>query len=142
MKRIIDISLCILLFFLICIPVIVIITIIKITSPGPTIYWSKRIGRYNKIFYMPKFRSMSVNTPEVATDLLNEPEKYITEFGKILRKSSLDEIPQIYSIFVGDMSFIGPRPALFNQYNLIEKRNEKGKCNFSAWNQRSATHVP
>ena len=95
------------------------------TSPGPALYWSDRVGRYNKIFKMPKFRSMRVGTPAVATHLLADPKVYLTPIGSFLRKSSLDELPQLWSILVGDMSFVGPRPALFNQHDLIELRTQK-----------------
>ena len=99
---------------------------IKLTSPGPIIHWSKRIGRNGKIFMMPKFRTMIVGTPNKASHKLTKPENYITYFGKFLRLSSLDELPQIYSILIGDMSFVGPRPALFNQIDLIDLRKKMG----------------
>lgn len=101
---------------------------IKLTSKGPVIYWSKRVGRENKIFLMPKLRTMKVDTPQLATHLLNQqdPKTFLTPIGGFLRKSSLDEIPQLYSIFIGDMSLIGPRPALFNQDDLIELRTRSG----------------
>ena len=89
------------------------------TSPGPVLYWSSRIGRRNQLFQMPKFRTMKVGTPAVATHLLSDPDRYLTPIGSFLRKSSLDELPQLWSIFKGDMSFVGPRPALFNQDDLI-----------------------
>jgi len=99
---------------------------VKMTSQGKILYWSKRIGKYNTVFLMPKFRTMRTNTPEVATHLLDNPDLYITPIGKFLRICSLDELPQFYSIFVGDMSFVGPRPALFNQDDLIELRTLAG----------------
>lgn len=99
---------------------------IKLTSRGPVFYWSDRIGSNNKIFKMPKFRTMEINTPAVATHLLPNPEKYITVTGRWLRKTSLDELPQIFSVLKGDMSFVGPRPALFNQDDLAELRTSKG----------------
>ena len=99
---------------------------VRLTSAGPVFYWSDRLGRGNKIFKMPKFRSMRVGTPAVATHLLQDPEVYLTPIGSFLRKSSLDELPQLWSILKGDMSFVGPRPALFNQDDLIELRTRQG----------------
>jgi O-antigen biosynthesis protein WbqP len=96
--------------------------VIKLTSAGPVLYWSDRVGRHNKIFKMPKLRSMRIGTPVVATHLLPNPDTYLTPIGSFLRKTSLDELPQLWSILKGDMSFVGPRPALFNQHNLIELR--------------------
>jgi O-antigen biosynthesis protein WbqP len=100
--------------------------VIKLTSRGPILYWSDRVGRNNKIFRMPKFRTMKVNTPEVATHLLGSPKTHLTTFGSFLRKSSLDELPQLYSILKGDLSLVGPRPALYNQDDLVELRTERG----------------
>ena len=100
--------------------------IVLLTSPGPAIYWSDRVGQCNRIFKMPKFRTMRVDTPAVATHLLTDPEKALTPIGSFLRKSSLDELPQLWSILKGDMSFVGPRPALFNQYDLIALRTRCG----------------
>jgi len=97
-----------------------------VTSPGPAIYWSDRVGRHNRIFKMPKFRTMRIDTPAVATHLLSDPDKALTPIGSFLRRSSLDEIPQLWSILRGDMSFVGPRPALFNQYDLIALRTQYG----------------
>jgi O-antigen biosynthesis protein WbqP len=97
-----------------------------LTSRGPVLYWSDRVGRNNVIFKMPKFRSMQTNTPAVATHLLMNPDVYLTPIGSFLRKSSLDELPQLWSIIKGDMSFVGPRPALFNQHDLIELRTRSG----------------
>jgi O-antigen biosynthesis protein WbqP len=99
---------------------------VKLTSKGPALYWSNRVGRNNEIFRMPKFRSMRVDTPAVATHLLNNPDAYLTPIGPFIRKSSLDELPQLWSILIGDMSFVGPRPALYNQDDLIALRTEKG----------------
>ncbi len=99
---------------------------VRLTSPGPILYWSERVGRNNKLFKMPKFRSMFVGTPTVATHLLVDAESHLTPIGNFLRKSSMDELPQLWSILIGDMSFIGPRPALFNQYDLIELRTQLG----------------
>ena len=99
---------------------------VRATSPGPAIYWSDRVGQRNRIFKMPKFRTMRVDTPAVATHLLADPEKALTPIGSFLRRSSLDELPQLWSILKGDMSFVGPRPALFNQYDLIALRTQCG----------------
>ena len=99
---------------------------VLISSPGPAIYWSDRVGQRNRIFKMPKFRTMRVDTPAVATHLLSDPGKALTPIGSFLRRTSLDELPQLWSILKGDMSFVGPRPALFNQYDLIELRTECG----------------
>ena len=100
--------------------------LIKLTSRGPVLYWSNRSGIHNTIFRMPKFRTMHINTPPVATHLLENPEQYLTPVGPFLRKTSLDELPQLWSVLRGDMSFVGPRPALFNQHDLIELRTRKG----------------
>lgn len=126
MKRIFDLAMACVLLIVLVFPIIIIALIIKVTSEGHVLHWSKRIGVNNKIFLMPKFRTMLINTPDVATHLLNEPEKYLTAPGPFLRKYSLDEIPQLWSILKGDMSFVGPRPALFNQDDLISLRTEKG----------------
>jgi O-antigen biosynthesis protein WbqP len=99
---------------------------VRATSPGPAIYWSDRVGQRNRIFKMPKFRTMRVDTPAVATHLLADPEKALTPIGSFLRRSSLDELPQLWSILKGDMSFVGPRPALFNQYDLVALRTQCG----------------
>ena len=100
--------------------------LVILTSPGPALYWSDRVGRHNRLFKMPKFRSMRINTPAVATHLLSNPDQWLTPIGSFLRRSSLDELPQLWSILKGDMSFVGPRPALFNQDDLIKLRTEKG----------------
>jgi O-antigen biosynthesis protein WbqP len=105
---------------------VVVYLLVKCTSRGPALYWSDRVGRHNLIFKMPKFRSMKIGTPAVATHLLSDPGMYLTPVGGFLRKSSLDELPQLWSILRGDMSFVGPRPALFNQHDLIALRTEKG----------------
>ena len=107
-------------------PVLLVALAVKLSSRGPALYWSDRVGRHNRIFRMPKFRSMRVDTPAVATHLLQDPKAYLTPIGSFLRKSSLDELPQLWSILVGDMSFVGPRPALFNQDDLIALRTEQG----------------
>ena len=100
--------------------------IVKLSSKGPVLYWSERVGQYNHLFQMPKFRSMKIETPVVATHLLEHPEYALTPVGSLLRKLSLDELPQLWSILVGQMSFVGPRPALFNQADLIELRTQQG----------------
>jgi O-antigen biosynthesis protein WbqP len=105
---------------------ILIALIIKLTSPGPALYRSDRIGIRNTVFRMPKFRTMKVDTPIVATHLLRSPDRHLTPIGKVLRKYSIDELPQLFSVLNGDMSFVGPRPALYNQYDLIQLRTEKG----------------
>jgi len=107
-------------------PLLLVALAVRLSSPGPVLYWSDRVGRNNKIFRMPKFRSMQVGTPAVATHLLNNPALWLTPIGSFLRRSSLDELPQLLSIIKGDMSFVGPRPALFNQHDLIELRTQAG----------------
>nr|WP_274610769.1 sugar transferase [Rhodocyclus purpureus] len=111
---------------LLAIPFLLLAILVRLTSAGPVIYWSDRVGANNRIFRMPKFRSMRIDTPAVATHLLQNPEQWLTPIGSFLRKSSLDELPQLWSILKGDMSFVGPRPALFNQADLIALRTEKG----------------
>jgi O-antigen biosynthesis protein WbqP len=125
-KRLFDFILALLVLATLAVPLIVVALAIKLTSPGPVLYWSNRVGKDNRIFSMPKFRSMRTGTPAVATHLLTKPEQYLTSIGPFLRKSSLDEVPQLWSILVGDMSFVGPRPALFNQSDLIALRTERG----------------
>lgn len=126
MKRLFDLTLALMLSVLLALPIALIALAIRLTSAGPAVYWSNRVGRNNKIFRMPKFRSMRTDTPAVATHLLQNPEQYITPVGKFLRKTSLDELPQLWSILVGDMSFVGPRPALYNQDDLIALRTDRG----------------
>ena len=126
MKRIFDLLLAIVATFILAIPVVLVAVAVRLTSPGPALYWSDRVGRNNQIFKMPKFRSMQIDTPAVATHLLTNPGVYLTPIGSFLRKSSLDELPQLWSILIGDMSFVGPRPALFNQQDLIELRTQQG----------------
>ena len=126
MKRVFD---CVMALFLLCIlsvPMLIIAILVSVSSKGPVLYWSDRIGVNNRIFEMPKFRTMRIDTPPVATHLLQSPDSYLTPIGSFLRKFSLDELPQLCSILVGDMSFIGPRPALFNQDDLIKLRTDKG----------------
>ena len=126
MKRIFDLLLALTAAVVLAVPVLLVAMAVRLTSPGPALYWSDRVGRHNKIFKMPKFRSMQVGTPAVATHLLADPKAHLTPIGSFLRKSSLDELPQLWSILVGDMSFVGPRPALFNQHDLIALRTEHG----------------
>ena len=126
MKRIVDLLLALAAVAVLSMPVLLVARLVRLTSPGPALYWSDRVGRHNKIFKMPKFRSMRVGTPAVATHLLADPRAHLTPIGSFLRKSSLDELPQLWSILVGDMSFVGPRPALFNQHDLIELRTRLG----------------
>ena len=126
MKRVFDILLGCLAGLVLVIPVLLVAVAVRLTSKGPALYWSDRVGRNNMIFKMPKFRSMLVGTPAVATHLLGKPQAHLTPMGSFLRKSSLDELPQLWSILRGDMSFVGPRPALFNQHDLIGLRTQAG----------------
>lgn len=125
MKRLFDLVLGLMAAAVLLVPLVVVAVLVRLTSPGPALYWSDRVGRHNRIFKMPKFRSMRVGTPAVATHLLANPKAHLTPIGSFLRKSSLDELPQLWSILAGDMSFVGPRPALFNQHDLIELRTQK-----------------
>lgn len=126
MKRLFDFSLAMVLTLILLLPIAAVALAVRFTSPGPALYWSDRVGLRNRIFKMPKFRSMRIDTPAVATHLLENPGQWLTPIGSFLRKSSLDELPQLLSILKGDMSFVGPRPALFNQHDLIALRTEKG----------------
>jgi len=126
LKRIFDFTVAFSVSFFLSLPMIFVALLVKFTSPGPILYWSDRVGRNNVIFKMPKFRSMLMNTPTVATHLLQDPKSSLTPIGDFLRKSSLDELPQLLSILRGDMSLVGPRPALFNQEDLIGLRTERG----------------
>ena len=126
MKRFVDLILVVVAILFLFLPIIIITFLVKLTSKGPVLYWSDRVGKDNAIFKMPKFRSMKVGTPDVATHLLREPKQFLTPIGNCLRKYSLDELPQLWSIIKGDMSFVGPRPALFNQDDLIALRTQKG----------------
>ena len=126
MKRFFDFSMSVMAFIFLAIPMLITALAVRLTSKGPILYWSDRVGRNNVIFKMPKFRTMRTDTPAVATHLLGNPDQWLTPIGKFLRKSSLDELPQLYSIIVGDMSFVGPRPALYNQDDLIALRTETG----------------
>lgn len=126
MKRIFDFLLALFLLAALWPVMLFVGLMVRLTSPGPALHWSDRVGRHNRIFRMPKFRSMRINTPAVATHLLENPNQWLTPIGSFLRKSSLDELPQLWSIFKGDMSFVGPRPALFNQHDLIALRTKIG----------------
>lgn len=126
MKRLFDLALSLVAAVFLVLPIVAVAVAVGLTSPGPALYWSDRVGRNNRIFRMPKFRSMRIDTPAVATHLLQNPDQWLTPVGSFLRKSSLDELPQLWSILKGDMSFVGPRPALFNQDDLIALRTEKG----------------
>ncbi len=126
MKRAFDLLLAVSATMVLSLPIAMISLLVKLTSKGPVLYWSDRVGRNNLLFKMPKFRSMRVDTPAVATHLLADPFSYLTPVGSFLRKTSLDELPQLWSILKGDMSIVGPRPALFNQDDLIELRTQRG----------------
>lgn len=126
MKRLFDFATALITAMFLALPILLIAAVVRLTSPGPVLYWSDRVGRNNRIFRMPKFRSMRIDTPAVATHLLQNPEQWLTPIGSFLRKSSLDELPQLWSILRGDMSFVGPRPALFNQNDLITLRTKAG----------------
>ena len=126
LTKIIDLSLSFLLTIALSIILLVVAILIRSTSKGPSLYWSDRVGKNNKIFKMPKFRSMLIDAPTVATHLLDNPDAYLSPIGGFLRSTSLDELPQLFSVLRGDMSFVGPRPALYNQDDLISLRTEKG----------------
>ena len=126
MKRIFDLLFGVIVIVLLAAPMLLIYIAVRLSSKGPALYWSDRVGKNNKIFKMPKFRSMLTDTPAVATHLLDNPDAYLSPIGGFLRRSSLDELPQLFSVLKGDMSFIGPRPALFNQDDLIALRSKKG----------------
>lgn len=126
MKRLFDLILSFCLVLILLVPILVIVIMIRLTTIGPALYWSDRVGVDNTIFKMPKFRTMRIDTPAVATHLLSNPDAYLTPIGPFLRRSSLDELPQLWSVLKGDMSFVGPRPALFNQDDLIDLRTAKG----------------
>lgn len=125
-KRIFDLLLALFAALILLIPFVITAFMVCITSKGPILYWSQRVGKNNTLFWMPKFRSMRIGTPAVATHLLENPDALLTPIGSFIRKSSLDELPQLWSILKGDMSFVGPRPALFNQDDLISQRTEAG----------------
>jgi O-antigen biosynthesis protein WbqP len=139
MKRAFDLCAALAALVILLIPITLVALLVKLTSRGPAIYWSDRVGRHNIIFRMPKFRTMQTDTPAVATHLLANPQQFLTPIGSFLRKSSLDELPQLWSILKGDMSFVGPRPALFNQDDLISLRTSYGvdklKPGLTGWAQ-------
>ena len=126
MKRLFDLLLALIATVILALPLLIVALTVRLTSPGPVLYWSDRVGQRNRIFKMPKFRTMRIGTPAVATHLLQNPAQFLTPVGSFLRKSSLDELPQLWSILVNDMSFVGPWPALFNQDDLIALRTEHG----------------
>ena len=126
MKRSFDLAGAVVAAVCLALPILILGLAVRLTSPGPALYWSDRMGRHNRLFKMPKFRTMRIDTPVVATHLLQNPDQWLTPIGSFLRKCSLDELPQLWSILRGDMSFVGPRPALFNQHDLITLRLEKG----------------
>lgn len=126
MKRTFDIFTAVILFIFLSIPLLIIALLVRLTSKGPVMHWSDRVGVNNTIFRMPKFRTMRIETPDVATHLLEDPDRYLTPIGPLLRRFSLDEFPQLWSVLKGDMSLVGPRPALYNQHDLIEMRTKKG----------------
>jgi O-antigen biosynthesis protein WbqP len=125
LKRLFDLCLALIAACILLLPIIAVAIAVRITSKGPALYWSNRVGKNNQLFSMPKFRSMRIDTPAVATHLLGNPDRYLSPIGSFIRKTSLDELPQLWSILMGDMSFVGPRPALFNQDDLIALRTEK-----------------
>jgi O-antigen biosynthesis protein WbqP len=139
MKRLFDFILALISAALLLLPFVLVWLAVRFTSKGPALFWSDRIGQHNALFKMPKFRSMRVDTPVVATHLLSKPKDYLTPIGSFLRKSSLDELPQLWNVLRGDMSFVGPRPALFNQYDLIKLRAVSGihrlKPGLTGWAQ-------
>jgi O-antigen biosynthesis protein WbqP len=126
MKRVFDAFGSFAFLIILAIPICLIALLVKVTSSGPVLFWSDRAGKNNEIFRMPKFRTMLIDAPDVATHLLTDPGRYVTPIGSFLRKSSLDELPQLWSVLKGDMSFVGPRPALYNQHDLIDLRTKKG----------------
>jgi O-antigen biosynthesis protein WbqP len=126
LKRLFDLAVSACAAAVFAIPMAILALAVRLTSPGPALYWSKRVGKDNRLFLMPKFRTMRTNTPVVATHLLDDPSRHLTPIGGFLRKSSLDELPQLWCILKGDMSLVGPRPALFNQDDLIEARTKVG----------------
>jgi O-antigen biosynthesis protein WbqP len=126
MKRLFDLLLALVAAGFLVLPILLLAILVRLTSPGPALYWSDRVGADNRIFRMPKFRTMRIGTPAVATHLLTDPAAWLTPIGGFLRRTSLDELPQLWSILKGDMSFVGPRPALFNQDDLVALRTERG----------------
>jgi O-antigen biosynthesis protein WbqP len=139
MKRLFDLLVVIVAGLIFAIPMILVAMAVGLTSQGPILYWSKRVGKNNRLFNMPKFRTMRVDTPVLPTHLLGNPDAYLTSIGSFLRKSSLDELPQLWCILRGDMTVVGPRPALSNQQDLIDARTVKGihliKPGLTGWAQ-------
>jgi O-antigen biosynthesis protein WbqP len=125
-KRLFDILISLVALVVLALPMLVIAIIVRLTSPGPALHWSRRVGRDNSIFLMPKFRTMRTDAPQLPTHLLGDAERWLTPFGQWLRRTSLDELPQLWTVLIGKMSFVGPRPALFNQDDLIAMRTERG----------------
>ena len=149
MKRAVDVFVSLCGCLILAIPMVIVALAVRLTSPGPAIYWSRRVGKDNSIFLMPKFRTMRTDTPVVATHLLTDPSRHLTPIGGFLRKSSLDELPQLWCILKGEMSLVGPRPALFNQDDLIAARTEAGvhalKPGLTGWaqvNGRDELEIP
>lgn len=126
MKRLFDLLLAVMAAMVLAVPIVVVALAVRLTSRGPVLYWSARVGAHNRLFRMPKFRTMRIDAPVVATHLLKDPDSWLTPVGGFLRRTSLDELPQLWSILKGDMSFVGPRPALFNQDDLIALRTSRG----------------
>ena len=126
LKRLLDIVLALVAVLIFCLPAVLIALAIRATSEGPVLYWSRRIGQHNRAFNMPKFRTMWLNTPCLPTHQLSNPQQHLTPLGSFLRKSSLDELPQLWSVMRGEMSLVGPRPALFNEHDLIDLRTQHG----------------
>lgn len=148
-KRVFDVLVSLCGCFILAIPMVIVALAVRLSSPGPAIYWSRRVGKDNSIFLMPKFRTMCTDTPVVATHLLTDPSRHLTPIGGFLRKSSLDELPQLWCILKGEMSLVGPRPALFNQDDLIAARTEAGvhalKPGLTGWaqvNGRDELEIP
>jgi O-antigen biosynthesis protein WbqP len=125
-KRLFDVVISGVALLVLALPLLLLALLVRATSPGPAVYWSQRFGRGNRLFPMPKFRSMRIDTPQVATHLLENPDQWLTPIGGLIRRTSLDELPQLWSVLVGHMSLVGPRPALFNQHDLIAARTEAG----------------
>jgi len=126
MKRAFDIVISGAALAALAIPLLLLCALVKASSPGPAIHWSQRVGRHNRLFAMPKLRTMRIEAPQVATHLLTDPDRWLTPIGKFLRRTSLDELPQLWSVLTGDMSLVGPRPALFNQDDLVDLRTQRG----------------
>ena len=139
LKRATDIAVAGGALLVLAVPLLLLAALVRITSPGPAIHWSQRVGRGNALFRMPKFRTMRIEAPQIATHLMQEPDRWLTPLGGFLRRSSLDELPQLWSVLIGDMSLVGPRPALFNQDDLVALRTALGvdalKPGLTGWAQ-------